>query len=238
MEIAERVALIKSRIAEAAARSGRTAESISLVAVSKKQPLAKINDFLDLFSGERQEVLLGESYVQEYRQRKDLLQQNYKVHFIGKLQANKVREAVSLFDVIESVNSPEQYLLIDKEAKRIGKIQQVFLQVNISDDTAKSGFDQRRILSFLKRDLNVYANVLLRGLMTITRLHSKKEDLREDFRKMETLHGLARQELLGRYLFPEDPFELSMGMSDDFEMAIEEGATIVRLGSALFGSRQ
>jgi len=229
---------VESRVAAAARRSGRDPQAITLVMVTKRQSVEQMLAVQEYCRRRAAQVVFGESYVQEFKKKKELLAPGYEVHLIGSLQSNKVRDAVRLFDVIESVHCAEIARLISKEAARAGKIQKILLQVNVSNDPAKHGFPPQELGAFVCGQLPKLTHIDCLGLMTITRLYERPEDVRSDFRtlkrlamELQTLEPLATM-LRGK------PFGLSMGMSQDFEIAIEEGATWVRVGTALFGERR
>lgn len=209
---------------------------ITCVAVSKTRAPQEMNEYAQAARAEGIQVIFGESYLQEYRQKASHLSDYDEVHLIGPLQSNKVREAVASFDLIHSVHSEKILALIAREAARIGKRQRILLQVNIGEDPRKSGFavaDVERILSLVEGEA---ASVQLEGLMTITPFYDNPEDARGDFRAMANL----RRELLQKGwqgVFQGGEIRLSMGMSGDFAVAIEEGADFVRIGTALFGAR-
>lgn len=224
---------IFERIASAAAMSGRSPTDIRLLAATKKQPIEKVNELLALLRAEGQMALIGESYVQEYRRKCDFLEGEFSSHLIGPLQRNKARNAVKLFDVIESVTSESVAEALSAAAIRMGKVQDVFLQVNTSQDPAKSGFAAQELLHYLSDAFWKLPGLRLCGLMTITAWYDHPEDVQPDFaRTAELWHQVREQCSTGI-----DPlnFQLSMGMSRDFELAIRAGATIVRVGRDLFG---
>ena len=208
-------------------RAGRKADAVKVVVVGKKQPAERINELLSAFPNDH--IILGESYVQECKRKIPELASRPMIHMIGPLQRNKAKEAVKLFDVIQSAHSLEILQAIDDAAKSLGKIQAVMMQVNVSRDLGKSGFDESDFDLALE-NVQKLANLSLVGLMTITRMYEEAEMARSDFQKLKLLEARASS-LLEREL------EISMGMSSDFEVAIEEGATLVRIGSAIFGER-
>ena len=222
---------IRERIKTAALRAKRDPGDITLVAVTKKQPLSKIQEYCSCLAAESLKPVIGENYVQEFRDKRSELPENIEAHLIGPLQSNKVKLAVSLFDVIESVDSLKVAKLIDKEARKIGKIQEVLLQVNVSSDPAKSGFGIGDLSEELFGEIKQLSNLKIAGLMTITQFYDDAEQARADFRRLKTISEQIRQSL------NLQECSLSMGMSDDFEVAIEEGASHVRIGTALFGDR-
>ncbi len=222
---------IEERINAACARAGRRSEEVSLLAVSKKQPLEKLIQYLNLREEAGKKALFGENYVQEWLQKRESLVGDFEAHLIGQLQRNKVRKAVSCFDVIQTVHNKELTSEIQKEAARLGKQQRIYFQVNVSEDKAKSGFLVGDLHGFLKNGMQDFPNLKVEGLMTITKFYENCEDVRPDFVTMKELHSEVLMNC-------PDCRELSMGMSADYEIAIEEGATIVRVGTALFGERK
>ena len=175
---------------------------------------------------------LGESKVQEAEKKYNIIKKEKKtrLHLIGHLQSNKTKKAVSFFDVIQTIDSIRLAEKINKEAKKINKKQQVFLQINISNDPKKYGFSEREaILGCL--DIQKLSNIQVLGLMTITANSLKEYELRKCYEKMRRLRRKVKSEGLSLCK------NLSMGMSRDYLCAIEEGATHVRIGTQLFGER-
>jgi len=215
--IEQRLTDLRERVAAAALRAGRRPEDITLVAVSKTKPAA---DILAAYqAGQRH---FGESYVQEFEQKSRELTNlpGAVFHFIGKLQSNKAKQAAKLFQVIQTVDSEK----IARRLNAAGHSLDVFIEVKISAEEAKGGAPEEQ-LPELKRYIESCDNLRLRGLMGMPPWSDDGEHSRPYFRKLRALGeqlGLA---------------ELSMGMSHDFEAAIEEGATLVRIGTALFGKR-
>jgi len=240
--IAERlhdtVRLIRDAYARAQRQQGERGPTfgITCVAVTKTRSPGEMNEYARAARVEGIPVVFGESYLQEYREKVSDLADYDEVHLIGPLQSNKVREAVANFDLIHSVHSEKILGLIAREAARLGKRQRILLQVNIGEDPRKSGFaaaDVERILTLVEGEA---ATLQLEGLMTITPFYDNPEDARGDFRAMARL----RVELLQKgweRVFQGGEIRLSMGMSGDFVVAIEEGADLVRIGTALFGER-
>jgi pyridoxal phosphate enzyme (YggS family) len=231
--VVERYRDIQRRIAAARARSA-CKEPVRLVCVSKRISASTIRELQDALSGDEQ-LFLGESYVQEYREKRDALLPHSST-MIGALQRNKARDAVSLFDLIESVHSAKLALALEKEAKKQRKRVPVSLQVNISEDSLKAGFSSEEFRSVVSHWNDHFEWLQLCGVMTITAYYEEPEMARGDFR---ALTALAKEVFQA---FPESfsvqAPDISMGMSSDFEVAIEEGATSVRVGSALFGARR
>jgi pyridoxal phosphate enzyme (YggS family) len=225
-ELARARATVLDRIAQAADRTGRDPATVTLVAVSKTHPPDVVQAAIDAGL-----TVLGENRVQEALG-KVAATHGGTWHLIGPLQSNKARRAVEAVDLIESVDSVDLARRLDRVAGEVrpGSPLPVLLQVNVADDPAKAGFDPAGVSAAMP-DLLGLANLRIEGLMTIGRLEQVAEATRPTFVALRELSGRLRTSHPG--LGPA----LSMGMSDDFEIAIEEGATIVRVGRALFGAR-
>ena len=208
---------MRDRIEVAARRAGRAPEDITLIAVSKVKPAVDVEEAYE--AGQRH---FGESYVQEFQEKRRELGElpGAVFHLIGKLQSNKTAPAARLFDVIQTVHSQK----VARRLSESGKALDVFIEVKLSDEKSKSGAAAQD-LAPLKAYIESCRNLRLRGLMTMPPWSDDPEAARPYFRR---LRGLAE-----RHELPE----LSMGMSHDMEVAIEEGATIVRVGTAIFGKR-
>jgi PLP dependent protein len=217
---------VLGRIADAAARAGRDAAEITLVAVSKTVPALRVRAAVAAGL-----TVLGENRVQEGAAKAPEVS-GATWHLLGPLQANKARRAVEVFDVLEAVGSLELAQRLDRISGELrpGRRLPVLLQVNVAGDAAKSGFDEAAAEAALA-DLAGLSNLRLDGLMTIGRLVDTAEEARPTFRALRALSARLRSRE------PRLGAELSMGMSDDYEVAVEEGATIVRVGRALFGER-
>ena len=226
--IATRLAAVRSRIEDAAARAGCT--PARLVAVSKGHPLAAIEEAFAC--GQRD---FGENYVQEWREKAVGLHQPGVVwHFLGRLQTNKAREVVGEVSLIHGV---DRQGLIDALARRTQGVQEVLLQVNLVGEASKGGCSPDEVAPLLDAICSA-PTLRCRGLMLIPPDREDPEDNRPLFRALRSLLMRERERLVG--VDPEAAAslqELSMGMSDDFEVAAEEGATLVRVGSAIFGPR-
>jgi len=223
---------IKHRIATAASRVDRSAADIKLVAVSKNIPPEKIIAAVKLGH-----FVFGENYVQEALEKipsiKNLAQHETLFHFIGKLQSNKAKKAAELFDVIETVDSIKLGLTLEKHCAALNKSLEAYVQVNIGSDIQKSGVKPEDCEKLL-RGLSPCRFLRVTGLMTMPPYFPDPEDARPLFKHLRQLsEEFEAKGLLGRH----GPVELSMGMSGDFEVAIEEGATVIRIGTALFGAR-
>jgi hypothetical protein len=218
--------VVLSRIAEAAARAGREPASVTLVAVSKTVPVARLR--AAVAAGHD---VLGENRVQEAAAKVPLVP-GPRWHLVGPLQANKARRAVELFDCLEAVDSVELARRLDRIGAEIrpGRPLPILLEVNVDADPGKAGFAAAVVAEALP-GLLALANLEVRGLMTIGQLAATPDEARSTFRRLRELATRLRA------AHPSLGPELSMGMSDDFDVAIEEGATIVRVGRALFGER-
>ena len=223
--IAENLAHLRERIAEAAATSGRPADAITVVAVTKYVAEQEIRALVEAGC-----TLLGENRPQQLREKahavKDL---PVRWHMIGHLQRNKVRRTLGLVEMVQSADSPRLVTAIDRVAAELSRPMPILLEVNVSGDAAKHGFEPEAIEPYLE-DLADCEWVEVRGLMCMAGLEGGPEAARGDFARLRQLRErLARNCPKGVSLN-----ELSMGMSGDFEAAVTEGATIVRIGSALF----
>jgi len=227
MDLRNRLENVKERIAKAALKCNRAPESIHLVAVSKTIPADRVRDAI-----EAGVTILGESYVQEARNKFNVLGR-YPVswHFIGHLQSNKAKYAVRLFDLIHSVDTIKLARELNHQANKINKIQDILIQVNISKEPSKSGSDIQHAANLIK-DIAPFENLSVKGLMAIPPFFNNPEKTRPYFTALRILRDQSRKAFPGVALD-----ELSMGMTGDFEVAIEEGATFVRIGTAIFGER-
>ena len=225
----KRLQTVKNRIQTAARACGRTPETIRLVAVSKTVPTARVRQAIQAGV-----TILGENYVQEARTKfNDLATTPVSWHFIGHLQSNKAKYAVRLFDLIHSVDSLKLARELDKQSRKINKIQEILIQVNIGEQASKSGVNVKDTLRLLK-DINRLENLSVKGLMTMPPYFNAPEKVRPYFAALRGLRDrLDQQGVLNVGLN-----ELSMGMTGDFEVAIREGATLVRIGTAIFGKRE
>ena len=199
-----------------------TGDNVTLVAVTKNHPPEIITNIEALGIAN-----VGENRVQEAKHKQEALGKHGYWHLIGHLQTNKARQAVALFDLIESVDSEHLLAAIDKEAERIGKVQDILLQLNIAHEEQKSGLDKEDYLALLPK-LPEYKHVRLRGLMVIAQKCEDIEQTRPVFAAGYRAFARLKQQ------YPQADI-LSMGMSNDYTVAIEEGANIVRVGTALFG---
>lgn len=228
--IAENIKVVRERMESACRRAGRNPSEIKLVAVSKTVDINRIREAV--LSGIS---IIGENRVQEAREKieefnrlqtSDFRLQTVSWHMVGHLQTNKAKTAVMLFDLIHSVDSLHLAEEIDRQAGKVGKIQKVLLEVNLAGEETKHGIPKEDAIDLLK-EISKLNNISVEGLMTIPPFTEDPEEARPYFKELRELrdrtNGLR---------------ELSMGMSNDFEIAIEEGATIVRIGTAIFGERK
>ena len=225
MDLAANLDSIQRRIAAACERAGRNPATVSLLAVSKGQPPETVRAAADLGL-----ALFGENKVQEARAKIPLCPGKLRWQMIGHLQSNKCRDAVELFEAIQSVDSLPLAVEINRRANQAAKVMPVLLEVNVAGESSKSGYRPDRLLTELEQ-INALPRIEIHGLMAIAPWASNLEGARPVFRGLRDLKARCEQ-ILGAPL-PD----LSMGMSGDFEVAIEEGATMVRIGSALFGPR-
>ncbi len=236
MAIDSAVAQVLKILRAAALGSGRPPQSISLVAVSKTKSLDEMRLYAQIASKEGIRVVFGENYLQEIKAKRRDLPAGSELHMIGPLQSNKIRDAVQLCDVIESVHSLKTLQLVAKEAARIQKRQRIMLQVNIGDDPNKSGFSVETLHEALALCASNTTHLQLEGLMTILPYEENPEASRPHYKAMSDLKSRLLTEGHAT-AFHNSSIALSMGMSDDFHIAIEEGADLVRVGTALFGER-
>jgi PLP dependent protein len=225
--IAINLSTVMQRIADRAQACGRDPDSVHLVAAAKSQPASLVRKAIEAGVD-----IVGENYIQEAQEKHAILSDALiHWHFIGHLQSNKAKYAVRMFELIHSVDSMKLAAEIDKQARKAGKIQNILVQVNISKETSKSGIMQEQTLELI-RSISSYSNVRVKGLMTMPPYFDAPERARPYFAALRRLRDQMEQDL-GAPL--ED---LSMGMTGDFEVAIEEGATLVRIGTAVFGERR
>jgi pyridoxal phosphate enzyme (YggS family) len=224
-----RIEQVKKRIKDTAKACKRPMASIRLVAVSKTMPAEVVRDAIEAGI-----LDLGENYIQEAKEKINALAA-YPVtwHFIGHLQSNKARYAVRLFDLIHSVDSLKLAQELNKYAKKNDKIQAILIQVNVAKEVSKSGVYVEDTLHLL-REVSRLENIAVKGLMTMPPFFNAPQKARPYFAALRELRDHIKLEAISNISMDE----LSMGMTGDFETAIEEGATIVRIGTAIFGDRR
>jgi PLP dependent protein len=228
MNIRHNLDQIRNRIAAACVRAGRNPDSVRLIAVSKTKPAAMIEEAAA--AGQR---LFGESYVQEMAAKIGEVMATVEWHFIGALQTNKVkylRGQVALIHSLDRLSLAEE---IDRQWGKIGASANVLVQVNLGDELTKAGAGEEDLADLVHRAAAL-SHLRIRGLMALPPYFDDPEEVRPYFRRLRELAGMIENLALPGVAMTE----LSMGMSHDFEVAIEEGATLVRVGTAIFGERQ
>lgn len=221
---------VKKRIATAAARAGRNPEEITLVTVTKGFPVSRIVEVVEAGAD-----ALGENRAKEAAEKYEVLGREVEGHelfwhIIGTLQTNKVRYVIGFAELIHSVDRTAVAAEIDKRSYAAGKIQPVLIEVNVSGETAKAGTNLDELTALIDSTRKL-PNLLLKGLMTMAPAVSDPEKARPHFRTLKEIFECQRSRL------PESFDTLSMGMTGDFEVAVEEGATLVRIGRAIMGER-
>ena len=227
MSIAANLKSIQERIAAAARKAGRDPATVRLVAVSKTQPAAAVDE-----AARSGQLIFGENYVQELTAKAAEVTEPVEWHFIGNLQGNKVRQVAGLVTMIHSVDRLSLAQEIDRQWAKIGQVCDVLVQVNIACEATKCGTSTDELFR-LVRDIARLPHLRVRGLMTMPPFFDDPEGARPYFRELKRLAA----EITSLGIAGVEMKELSMGMSGDFEVAIEEGATLVRVGSAIFGER-
>jgi pyridoxal phosphate enzyme (YggS family) len=227
VDVAGNYRQILARINEAAVKCRRNPKDIKLLGASKSQSIDAIRAAIDAGM-----TLIGENYVQEAKEKKDRISESVEWHMVGHLQRNKARAAIELFDIIESLDNLMLARELDKEATKRGKKVRVFIEVNLGNEESKSGIAKTQVASLLEEAAKL-SHLRVEGLMTVPPFHENLNEMRPYFRELSEL-----REKLNELRLPNvDLRELSMGMTHDYPVAIEEGATIVRIGTALFGPR-
>jgi pyridoxal phosphate enzyme (YggS family) len=228
MSIANNLKMVTDRIASAAKRSGRDFLSVKLVVVTKTVDVDSIREAVDAGA-----LILGENRVQEAKEKIEKLGPIASWHLIGHLQTNKAKYAVKLFYLIHSVDSLELAEEIGRQAAKLDKVQDVLIEVSIAGEASKAGVASENAVALVERVAKL-KNISIKGLMTMPPYSLCPEDSRPYFKKLRELsESIARENIPSVSMK-----ELSMGMSGDFEVAIEEGATMVRVGTAIFGERR
>jgi pyridoxal phosphate enzyme (YggS family) len=228
IDVAANYRRIAGSIAEATLKSGRDARQVKLLAATKSQTVELIRAAVDAGI-----ALIGENYVQEAAGKKPLITEALEWHMIGHLQRNKVKTAVELFDVFESLDNLAVARELDKEGQRRNKVIRVFVEVNLGGEESKTGVMENEAAALLEQLANL-SHLRIEGLMSVPPYKEDPEEVRPYFRKLR----LLKVKLSESRSPPLELRELSMGMSHDYKVAIEEGATIVRIGTALFGARR
>ncbi len=227
MSITSNLKTVQDRIMFAANQAGREASSVRLVVVTKTATGNRVRQAVEAGA-----TILGENRVQEAREKIEELGAIASWHLIGRLQSNKAKYAVKLFDLIHSVDCLELAKELDKQAAKIGKVQEILIEVSIAGEEAKGGVAIGQAAT-LVREVSKFEHVRIKGLMTMPPYADDPELARPYFRKLREL----RDNLAAAHVPNVSMEELSMGMSGDYEVAISEGATLVRVGTAIFGER-
>jgi len=223
--IAENLERVRAQIAQAAAKAGRAVENIELVAISKTHDAGKVRKAI-----EAGHTLFGESRVQEARVKIPELPSNLRWHFVGHLQKNKIRHALPLFELIHSIDSLALAQDVNRVAEEDGLHPRVLLEVNVAGEGSKFGFVPDKLRAEME-SLLALPRLSILGLMTIPPLAEEAEASRKHFVQLREVRDRLQTE------FHVDLAQMSMGMTQDFAVAVEEGATLVRVGTAIFGER-
>lgn len=227
IDIAANCREVLDRINEAAAKCGRDPRGIRLLAASKTQSAPRIREAAA--AGIR---LFGENYVQEAKAKREAVKDPVEWHMIGHLQRNKVKAALEIFDLVESLDGVELATELHKEGKKSGKTVRAFIEVNLGGEESKGGIQRANVGSLLQ-EVGELSHLRVEGLMVIPPFRENPEAARPYFRALREL----QEDLMALNLPNVNLRELSMGMTHDYPVAIEEGATLVRIGTAIFGPR-
>ena len=217
--------IIREKIKKAAFKANRKPEEIKLVAVTKTATIEQVKEAIS--AGVK---IIGENKVQEAKEKYQILSADIEWHLVGHLQTNKVKYAIEIFDCIHSVDSIKLAKEIDKRSLQFGMITNVLVEVNVSGEETKYGIKPEEVEPFLK-EISEFSRIRVRGLMTIAPITEDKEEVRPYFRKLRELS----EEIKNKNIKNVKMDYLSMGMTEDFEVAIEEGANMVRIGRGIFG---
>ena len=227
LTISENVAIIKNNVLKALERSGRT-DTVTVLAATKMNSADRINVSID--SGI---AVIGENKVQEQLEKNEgINKEKVTIHFIGHLQSNKVKYIIDKVDMIQSLDSISLAKEIDKQAKKHGIVMKVLVEVNICAEKSKSGVSPEQLEEFLV-EVSKFENIRVKGLMSIPPIMTDEDTQRKIFQKIMKIYV----DISSKNIDNIDMDILSMGMSDDYELAIEEGSTMIRVGSSLFGKR-
>jgi hypothetical protein len=226
--VEENIRNIWSRIEKAAEKIGKSKEDIKLVAVTKTVELERIKEAIKCGI-----QIIGENRVQEAESKFGQIKEKVEKHLVGHLQTNKVKKAVELFDFIQSVDSQHIAQEISKRAFQMGKVMEVLVEINTSGEKSKFGIDPDQAWSFVKSISNL-GGIKIKGLMTIGLFSDNPEDARPCFKKLKAIFDKLKSENIHNI----EMEYLSMGMTDDFEIAIHEGSNMVRIGTGIFGPRR
>ncbi len=226
-QILKNLEKVKDRIRSAAEKSGRREEEILLVAATKT-----VSPEILYAITQKETMVFGENRVQELMQKYDILRERCVWHFIGRLQTNKVKSIIDKVDMVHSLDRIGLAEEIQKKAKASDKVMDVLVQVNISGEDSKTGIEPNELTPFLNK-IALFPNIKVKGLMTIAPYTQNPDNIRWVFRELKNISLDISRKTIDNVSMGY----LSMGMSHDFEVAIEEGANIVRIGSSIFGER-
>tara|TARA_B100002003_G_scaffold241243_1_gene262690 strand:- start:469 stop:1158 length:690 start_codon:yes stop_codon:yes gene_type:complete len=225
--IYDNISRLQEQVAKVANRIGRDPNSVQIVAVSKTKPVGAIHKVLDAGV-----IHIGENRVQEAKVKYDAIDRPATWHMIGHLQTNKIKQAIQFFDLIQSVDSLRLAKAIDRRSTDLGIQQPILIQVNTSGEASKFGIMPNQVQDFIKQ-ASTYSNIQIKGLMTIGKPEPDPESVRPSFSMLRKL----RDDIATQNLINVDMNCLSMGMTNDFGVAIEEGANCIRIGRSIFGER-
>lgn len=226
--IRENIESIRKRIADAAKRAGRDADEIKLIAVTKTVDVDKVEEAIAAGA-----LDAGENKPQELARKYDVLGDKIRWHQIGSLQTNKVKYIIDKVCMIHSLDREGLAEEIDKRASKIGRVIDCLVQVNISGEESKHGMSREEVEPFVRLVAEKYPNIKIKGLMTMAPFDAERDEIKKVFRDLKELSDEINNMNIGNV----EMKELSMGMTNDFEIAVEEGATMVRVGTAIFGKR-
>ena len=227
MSITESLSIVEKNIVDACKRVGRERDEVKLIAVSKTQPVEAIREAIEYGINS-----FGENRVQELREKMEIIKDSIDWHLIGHLQTNKVKYVVGKVSLIHSLENIRLAEAIDKEAKKHNIIVDVLVEVNIAKEDTKFGVKPEEVESFI-REVSKFKNINIRGLMTVAPYTDISEENRKYFKQLKKI----MVDLNSKNIHNVNMNVLSMGMTGDYEIAIEEGATLVRVGTGIFGSR-
>lgn len=226
--IRENIESIRKRIADAAKRAGRDADEIKLIAVTKTVDVDKVEEAIAAGA-----LDAGENKPQELARKYEVLGDKIRWHQIGSLQTNKVKYIIDKVCMIHSLDREGLAGEIDKRASKIGRVIDCLVQVNISGEESKHGMSREEVEPFVRLVAEKYPNIKIKGLMTMAPFDAERDEIKKVFRDLKELSDEINNMNIGNV----EMKELSMGMTNDFEIAVEEGATMVRVGTAIFGKR-
>ena len=224
-KIKNNLEIINEKIKKAALKVNRNPQKIKLVAVTKTATMEQIKEAMS--AGVK---IIGENKVQEAKEKYQILTADIEWHLVGHLQTNKVKYAIEIFDLIHSVDSIKLAKEIDRRSLQFGMMTNVLVEVNVSGEETKYGIKPEEVEPFLK-EISEFSRIKVRGLMTIAPIVEDKEEVRPYFRKLRELS----KEIKSKNIKNVKMDYLSMGMTEDFEVAVEEGANMVRIGRGIFG---